>query len=157
VITRIAASSMWPIKARAHLYRLGGVPVGAGSGIEAGVTVVGRGLFISPGCYINRNCFFDAKVMIYIGADTHIGPGVTILTSSHAIGPSERRGGELVYSPVHIGRGSWIGANVTILPGAVIGAGCIIAAGSVVTSDTKPDTLYTGVAALPKRHLTAVP
>ena len=38
-----------------------------------------------------------------------------------------------------IGDDCWIGANVTILKGVEIGNGCIIAAGSVVTSGIFPD------------------
>jgi len=46
-----------------------------------------------------------------------------------------------------IGDGAWIGARVIILPGVTVGAGAVIAAGSVVTSDCAPDSLYAGVPA----------
>jgi acetyltransferase-like isoleucine patch superfamily enzyme len=39
-----------------------------------------------------------------------------------------------------------------ILPGVTIGAGCVIAAGSVITKDTDPDTIYAGVPAVAKRR-----
>jgi maltose O-acetyltransferase len=52
-----------------------------------------------------------------------------------------------------VGDGSWIGANVTILPGVTIGKDCVIGAGAVVTSDCAPNTVYAGVPARPIRML----
>ena len=41
----------------------------------------------------------------------------------------------------------WVGVNVTILSGVKIGQGAIIAAGSVVTKDVEPYSIYGGVPA----------
>jgi maltose O-acetyltransferase len=41
-----------------------------------------------------------------------------------------------------------------VLDGVTIGAGCVIAAGAVVTRDCEPDGLYAGVPAVRKRDLT---
>ncbi len=41
-------------------------------------------------------------------------------------------------------KGASIGANATILGGITIGENCLIAAGSVVTKDTPPGTLWVG-------------
>lgn len=41
----------------------------------------------------------------------------------------------------------WVGINVTILSGVTIGQGSIIAAGSVVTNDVEPYSIYGGVPA----------
>jgi maltose O-acetyltransferase len=79
--------------------------------------------------------------------------GVMILTSEHALGPHERRGGEVVGTPVRVGDGCWIGARAVLLPGATVGDGCVIAAGADVRGDCEPDTLYAGVPARPVRRL----
>lgn len=41
-------------------------------------------------------------------------------------------------APIHIGSDVWLGANVTVLKGARIGDGCIVATGSVVTAGEYP-------------------
>ena len=41
-------------------------------------------------------------------------------------------------APIHVGKGSWIGAHAVVLPGVSIGTNCVIAAGAVVTKDV-PD------------------
>ena len=46
--------------------------------------------------------------------------------------------------PVHIGDDVWIGARVTILPGAVIGDGAVIGAGSVVHGKIPPFAVAAG-------------
>ena len=38
----------------------------------------------------------------------------------------------------------WIGSNSIILPGALIRKGCVIAAGSVVKGETRPNCIYAG-------------
>ena len=50
-------------------------------------------------------------------------------------------------APVRIGRGSWIGQNVVILPGVTIGEYAVIGANSVVGSDIPPRSLAVGAPA----------
>jgi acetyltransferase-like isoleucine patch superfamily enzyme len=47
-------------------------------------------------------------------------------------------------NPTHIGNGSFIGANVSILPGVFIGDNAIIGAGSVVTRDVPNNHMAVG-------------
>ena len=55
--------------------------------------------------------------------------------------------------PVHVGRGAFLGANVTVLAGVTIGSGAFVAAGSVVTRDVPASTLVAGVPARAIRSL----
>ncbi|MEU2791764.1 hypothetical protein [Streptomyces sp. NPDC007100] len=41
--------------------------------------------------------------------------------------------------PVTDEAGAWLGAAVTVLPGATIGRGAVVGAGTVVTKDVPPD------------------
>ncbi len=54
-----------------------------------------------------------------------------------------------IYSrgPVTIGEGAWIGASATILDGVSIGRGCVVGAGSVVTTDIPDNSIVAGIPA----------
>ena len=150
----LIASRLIPIRVRAHLYRLVGIPIGQGTGIQSDVFIDGPALRIGSGCFINRFCKFDAVgADVTVGDNVFMGFNVLVITNTHEHGTHDLRASHTTHAPVTIGRGSWIGANATILPGVTIGDGCVIAAGSVVTADTKPDMLYAGVPAMPKRNL----
>ncbi len=152
-LNTLAGSHLVPSKLRAKLYRVVGVSVGPGSVILSGVYVGGDQLDIGEHVFINRYCRFDAGAPLFIDDRVFMGYGVTVLTSTHELGTPMQRAGALTRSPTVIGRGAWLGANVSVLPGVRIAPGCIIAAGSVVVADTEADTLYAGVPALAKRSL----
>ena len=48
---------------------------------------------------------------------------------------------------IKIGNDCWIGAKVTILDGAEIGNGCIIAAGAIVKGKFPPESIIGGIPA----------
>jgi acetyltransferase-like isoleucine patch superfamily enzyme len=92
---------------------------------------------------INSFCRFFGHGSIEIGEDTQIGPGCLITTTEHDyLHTLETR-----FKPVSIGRGVWIGANVTILPGVEIGDFTVIGAGSVVMKNIRPRCMALGVPA----------
>lgn len=49
--------------------------------------------------------------------------------------------------PIKVGNNCWFGADVSVMPGVTIGAGCVIAAGAVVTKDMPNNSLIAGVPA----------
>lgn len=111
------------------------------------------GLSVGARTFINYGCFFDLNADTVIGEGCSIGYQVLFVTAGHEIGPEDRRAGDETARPIVVGDGSWIGARVTILPGVRIGEGCVIAAGSVVTSDCEAHYVYAGVPAVRKRAL----
>ncbi len=150
----VAASGAFGISAfRKFLLRLSGIEIGLGTKIQGKCWFGGTNISIGDNCWINYGVTFDNAAKITIDSDCLIGPQVLFVTSSHDIGPAERRGGPPTSGPILVGRGCWIGARATILPGVSVGAGCVVAAGSVVVGDCMPNTLYAGIPAKPRRSL----
>jgi maltose O-acetyltransferase len=142
-----------PLSVRLWLLRLRGHRIAPDARIYAGTTVHGACLTVGRRAFINRGCTIQADVSVTIAEDAHLGPGVRIVTTSHEIGPPERRAGERFSRPVSIEAGAWIGAGAQIMPGATVGAGAVVAAGSVVTADIPPNSLAGGVPARVIRNL----
>jgi maltose O-acetyltransferase len=137
---------VWP-RFRRLLLRLGGVRIGRDAVVFSGVLFETDKCVIGDNSFIGHRCFIDGCDWVRIGNDVLIAAGVQLITSTHEIGPSWRRGGRTVTAPVTVGDGCWLGAGCTVLPGVEIGSGCVIGAGALVTKSTEPDGLYVGVPA----------
>lgn len=100
--------------------------------------------------FVNRYCQFhigNSCSTIEIGDNVHVGMDVCFVCSTHKIGTKSQRAGESIYGNIVIGKGCWIGARSTILPGVKIGEGSIIAAGSIVNKVVPDNTIVGGVPA----------
>lgn len=129
-----------------------------GCALDRGVTLICSGssshdkIEIGRGTYINRFTLIDAHQSIKIGEDVMIGPHCYITDGNHGF-----RAGATVKSqsmestPVAIGDGVWIGAQVTILAGVRIGSHAVIGAGSIVTKDIESNAIAFGSPAVTKR------
>jgi maltose O-acetyltransferase len=54
---------------------------------------------------------------------------------------------------VIVGSGAWLGPRAVVLPGVTIGAGAVVAAGSMVSKDVAANTRVAGVPARPVETL----
>lgn len=83
---------------------------------------------------------------VYIGDNTQIGPNTIIMDfDGHPVWPPEDRWEKKgPIAPVIIENDVWIGMNCLILKGVTIGHGSVIAAGSVVTKNVEPESIYGG-------------
>ncbi len=86
-----------------------------------------------------------AHLEVRIGRGAVIGPFALIMdTDFHEAGRHDTAG---LTGPIRIGEGARLGAHVTVLRGTTIGAGAVVAAGSVVTGVIAPAAHVAGVPA----------
>jgi FkbH-like protein len=109
----------------------------------------GARLAIGHGVGINYGTVVSARGEVRIGDRASIGP--YCLVSDTDLPGEDGPGGEP--RAVEIGAGAWLGARVTVLPGASVGAGSVITAGSIVSSAIPPGVVAGGI---PARVLRAV-
>ena len=139
--------SFWPMRARAKMAGLMGHRLSAGTYIAERVHLAGSGLQTEGTVSFNAGCFIDAMAPIHIADGVRVGCEAMLVTTTHEAGTSDLRAGRMAYRPIRIGRGVWVGARATILPGVNIASGCVIASGAVVHQSTKANGLYAGVPA----------
>ncbi|WP_052184307.1 acyltransferase [Psychroserpens sp. Hel_I_66] len=106
-------------------------------------------LTIGNNSNIGDYTIMDIVDNIQIGNDVAIGPNCTIYTHDHIYTDKSKPAwkGGLISKPIIIEDGAWIGSNVTILPGVIIGKRAVVAAGSVVTKSLDPECVYGGIPA----------
>ncbi|MCF7972713.1 MAG: acyltransferase, partial [Phycisphaerae bacterium] len=102
---------------------------------------------------INREVFLDAYDRISIGSHVGIGFRVIFNTSTHEMGPSEGRVGNVMGLPIVVEDGVWIGAGAYIGPGVTLGRGCVVSSGAVVMRSVEPDVVVAGSPARVIQHL----
>ncbi|MEJ7628193.1 MAG: acyltransferase [Nocardioidaceae bacterium] len=106
-------------------------------------------LRIGDKCVFGRDSTVNCYLDIELGPATLVSDWVYICDFDHATGdvglPIKDQG--IVKAPVRIGAGSWLGTKVTVLRGAEIGAGSVVAAHSVVRDKTPELSLLAGIPA----------
>ncbi|MDX1656339.1 MAG: DapH/DapD/GlmU-related protein [Candidatus Competibacteraceae bacterium] len=128
------------------------IVVGEGSAIDSFVKIKPAGG--SGDLLIGRHCVINSGTVIYTGNGVVIGDHVAIAANctlapvNHRVERRDRlirqqgfmpsRGGITIEDDV------WLGANVVLLDGAVLGRGCVIAAGSLVRGAVAPYTINAG-------------
>ena len=131
------------------------IEIGARTTIDAFVKIKPAGgsgeVVIGPDCAINSG------VVIYTGNGVRIGEAVliaancTLAPTNHAFADRTRRirdqGFQTSRGGIIIEDDVWLGANVVVLDGAVIGKGTVVAAGSVVRGRLEPYSIYAGAPA----------
>ncbi len=86
-----------------------------------------------------------APGLIVIEDEVAIGPNVCLIAVSHPNHSFIGREYDVAKTgPVVVRKGAWLGANVVVLPGVVIGTGAIVGAGSVVTRSVPDFAIMVG-------------
>ncbi len=151
------AALLWP---QGSIYNEHCLSVGAGTLIGPNVCLTagmapGQEMVTSPvvsigeRCIIGRGSHIIGHWSITLGDDIQTGPYVYITDQNHVYtDPVEPIGRQWpVEAAVSIGSGSWLGANVVVLPGTTIGEHCVVAAGAVVRGHVPDRCVIAGVPA----------
>lgn len=106
---------------------------------------------------IGRGSHIVGHFRIEIGDDVQTGPYVYITDQNHGYtDPDQPIGIQMpTEKPVVVGAGSWLGAGVVVLPGALIGRNVAVGAGSVVTGPLPDHCVAVGAPARVIRRYTA--
>lgn len=108
-------------------------------------------VIIGEDCAINSGTVFYTGNGIRIGDAVLIAANCTLAPTNHEFSDPDRRIRDQGFQPsrggIVIGDDVWLGANVVVLDGAVIGQGTIVAAGSVVRGELEPMSIYAGAPA----------
>jgi len=97
-----------------------------------------------------------AEERIEIGNRVLIGANASLVdTNFHPLPPDRRRAAPNAgaHAPITVGDDVFIGMNSLILKGVTLGDGCVVGAGSVVSSDVPPYTVVAGNPATVVREL----
>jgi maltose O-acetyltransferase len=104
---------------------------------------VGRDVYLAPGVALLASCGIQLDDEVMLAYHTVVVDGNhTRLEGSFRFGPRAE-------APVRIGRGAWVAANCTVLPGVTIGRGALVAANSAVTRDVPDGASVGGAPARP--------
>ena len=153
-LNSIAASCLMPHKIRYLIYKQLGIQVNDVYQIKSRCFMTHGNVRFGNNSFVNHCVSFVGAELIDIGENCFVGFEAMFCTTTHEIGTCENRAGKLSAGPIKIGKGCWVGARATILPGITIGEGCVIATGAVVIRNCEPNGLYAGV---PARRIKDLP
>ncbi|MDB5086238.1 MAG: hypothetical protein JWR09_232 [Mucilaginibacter sp.] len=109
----------------------------------------GKGITIGNRTGISARAYFAGQGGITIGDDVIMGPNVQIFSENHEFSNPNLTIKEqgVTKQAVVIGNNCWLGGGTTILAGVIIGDGCVVAAGSVVTKSFPSNSVIAGIPA----------
>ena len=124
-----------------------GVSIGEGTRVlcTGSLKTIGKGITVGNNVGMGEHCHYGCAGGIEIGDNTIVGIYVSMHSENHVFADLSRpiRNQGVTHKGIKIGRDCWIGAKVTVLDGAIIGNGCVVAAGAVVRG-TFPDNCVIG-------------
>ncbi|HDP70476.1 MAG TPA: acyltransferase [Actinobacteria bacterium] len=104
-----------------------------------------RGVAIGRNVFIGLRCILDYAYPEYITIEESAALTGSVYIVCHSNPYLHFKGKLISYvAPVTIKSGAWVGINVSILPGVVIGEKSVISAGSVVKKDVPPNCVVAG-------------
>ena len=135
-------------KLKARLWRFAGIEVSTSTRIVSSVSFHTSGrIKIGKRTFLGHEAMFvSGAADIIVGNDVDVAPRVLFVAGTHEIdmiGP--RTAGRGLSKPIVVHDGVWIGANSTVLGGVTIGQKALVASGSLVNCDVRPNSVVAGV------------
>lgn len=131
------------------------VVIGEGSWLQT----LGDGVIeIGNGCRVSGFLVISAALSVVLEPDVLVARNVHILDHIHRFDLTDVPiHGQHITTPrpVRVGAGSWLGANVVVLPGVTIGRGSVVGANSVVDRDVRDRVVVVGAPAREVRQIDA--
>jgi putative colanic acid biosynthesis acetyltransferase WcaF len=142
-------SLLWPTSIKILLLKLFGAKTKHALNLKPHINIK-YPWFLSIGnnTWLGESCWIDNLAQVTIGSNVCISQGAMLLTGNHDYTKSTF---DLTIGPITIEDGVWVGAKSVICPNVTLGSHSVICAGSVVTKNTEPYTIYQGNPALPVR------
>ncbi len=107
--------------------------------LDAGKLVIGNY------CRIGKGAFLFCKGGLTIGNNVQFSRNITVYTANHNFKSDVLPyNSEYLLDPVIINDNVWIGMNVSILPGVVIGKNSILGMNAVITKDVPENAIVVG-------------
>ena len=129
------------------------VVIGEGSWLQT----LGEGVIeIGNGCRVSGFLVLSAALSIVLEPNVLVARNVHILDHIHRFDRGDLPiHAQSITTPRHvrIGEGSWVGANVVVLPGVTIGRGSVVGANSVVDRDVRDRVVVVGTPAREVRQI----
>ncbi len=140
------------------LYRWSGIELGNNVRIVSSAKIIGSGsVSIADNTFIGHDTLILVGGQhIVIGRDVDISSRVTLVNGTHHISQHNKKAaGDGYAEDIVIADGVWVGVSATIIAGANIGTGAIIAAGALVTGQVQDNQIVGGVPAklIRNRHV----
>lgn len=127
---------------RLILLRLFGAEIGPYSRIKPGLRVkFPWRLVVGKACWLGEDAWIDNLAIVRLGDRVCLSQGAYLCTGNHDF---RSPAFSLVLGPITIGSDAWIAAHAVLGPGSQIGAGTVVALGSVVSGSVPSGAIVRG-------------
>lgn len=102
------------------------------------------GASVGENVFIGRHCYVELENARFLTIENGVVLAAFCKIILHDSSLNNINGFDLLYGKVNIGKNAYLGADVTVLPGATIGENTIVGAGSLVKGELKNNSVYVG-------------
>lgn len=139
----------WPSKYKVGILIFFGAKLGHSIVIKPNVKIkYPWKLAIGSNSWIGEFVWIDNLSDVSVGENCCISQNSFILTGNHDY---KKDGFDLILGDISIHDGSWVGAKSIVCPNTIMRKGTILSVGSVLTTNTKENSVYQGNPAIYKR------